>query len=56
MPPEAWERLRRPDRKWLLEWEAPEGGRMMWIRSRDQGKTWSRASVVPDGAWRLLRR
>ena len=47
MPPEAWEGLRRPDRKWLLEWDAPEGGRMMWTRSRDQGKTWSRPRSFP---------
>ena len=47
MPPEARQRLLRPDRKWLGDWDAPEGGRMMWIRSRDQGKTWSRPRSFP---------
>ena len=47
MPPEAWEGLRRPHREWLADWDAPEGGRMMWVRSRDQGKTWSRPRSFP---------
>ena len=34
------ERFARGAREWLADWNAPEGGRMMWIRSRDQGKTW----------------
>lgn len=49
MPPEARERLMRPDREWLLNWDAPGGGRMMWIRSRDLGKTWSRPRSFPVG-------
>ena len=41
------ERWKRPDQSWLLDWDAPDGGRMMWIRSRDGGKTWSRPRSFP---------
>ena len=27
---------------WLEKWECPTGGQMMWIRSTDNGRTWSR--------------
>ena len=47
IPPEAMERWKRPDQSWLLDWDAPDGGRMMWIRSRDEGKTWSRPRSFP---------
>ena len=47
MHPEGLARWQRPDRSWLLDWDAPEGGRMMWTRSRDKGKTWSRPRAFP---------
>ena len=45
MHPEELARWKRPS--WLLDWDAPEGGRMMWTRSRDKGKTWSRPRAFP---------
>ncbi len=32
---------------WLKDWHCPTGGQMMWIRSTDQGKTWSRPEAFP---------
>ncbi|MEA1950595.1 MAG: sialidase family protein [Planctomycetota bacterium] len=32
---------------WLKKWNAPTGGRIMWIRSKDSGKTWSRPKSFP---------
>ena len=32
---------------WLLDWDCPTGGKIMWIRSRDQGKTWTRPKAFP---------
>ena len=32
---------------WILEWDCPTGGKMMWIRSRDNGKTWTRPKAFP---------
>ena len=34
------------NRIWLRKWHAPEGGRIMSIRSRDGGRTWSRPKRV----------
>jgi hypothetical protein len=31
----------------LKGWSCPTGGRMMWIRSRDGGKTWTRPKAFP---------
>ncbi|NUQ64816.1 MAG: exo-alpha-sialidase [Pirellulales bacterium] len=32
---------------WLAEWNCPTGGKMVWIRSRDNGKTWTRPKAFP---------
>ena len=40
---------------WLKDWNCPSGGRRMWIRSSDNGKTWTRPkmiSIVP-GAYSI---
>ena len=47
IPAEDKERFTRGALEWLADWDAPGGGRMMWIRSRDQGKTWSRPRPFP---------
>ena len=47
MPAEDKERFTRGALEWLADWDAPEGGRMMWSRSRDQGTTWSRPRSFP---------
>jgi len=31
----------------LKSWKCPTGGQMMWIRSRDNGKTWTRPKAFP---------
>ena len=47
IPAEDKKRFTRGTLEWLADWEAPEGGRMMWVRSRDQGQTWSRPRSFP---------
>ena len=47
IPAEDKKRFTRGTLEWLADWEAPEGGRMMWVRSRDQGRTWSRPRSFP---------
>jgi len=46
-PPEYAKHLYRRF-PWLAKWDAPEGGRMMWIRSKDNGKTWTRPKFFPS--------
>ena len=48
IPPEAMAALETAGPV-LATWtgHAPDGGRMMWIRSRDDGKTWSRPRSFP---------
>lgn len=54
-PPTPLEKYETPDyveyltnkHAWLKDWHCPTGGRMMWIRSNDQGKTWSRPKAFP---------
>jgi len=45
-PPEYIEYLTQKY-PWIAEWDAPDGGHMMWIRSRDNGKTWTRPRAFP---------
>ena len=47
MPPEEITRWKKGKHAWSLDWDCPEGGRIMWIRSRDQGKTWTRPKAFP---------
>ena len=32
---------------WLQSWDAPDGGRMMWTRSSDGGRSWSQPRALP---------
>ena len=34
-------------RPFLKDWHAPDGAKMMWIRSSDQGRTWTRPQAFP---------
>ena len=34
--------------EWILDWDAPDGVKCMWIRSSDNGKTWSRPKSFPQ--------
>ncbi len=40
---------------WLMDWEAPTGGHVMWIRSTDNGETWTQPKAFPvvPGAYAL---
>jgi len=35
------------ERPWLLKWDCPIGAKMMWIRSRDNGRKWTRPKAFP---------
>ena len=45
--PEYAQSLAERRGKWLLEWNCPIGAKMMWIRSRDNGKSWTRPKPFP---------
>jgi hypothetical protein len=47
VPPEETARWDQTKLGWLLKWDAPEGGRIMWIRSHDGGKTWTAPKPFP---------
>ncbi|OHB78960.1 MAG: hypothetical protein A2V98_03535 [Planctomycetes bacterium RBG_16_64_12] len=46
-PPEMLEQWKRSGVGWIVEWDCPTGGKMVWIRSRDNGKTWTRPKAFP---------
>ncbi len=46
MPPEEKAHLSRKY-AWIFEWDCPTGGKIMWIRSRDSGRTWTRPKALP---------
>ena len=33
---------------WILDWDAPEGVKCMWIRSSDNGRTWTKPKAFPQ--------
>ena len=47
MPPEEEARWKKTPHAWIFDWDCPTGGKMMWIRSRDGGKTWTRPKAFP---------
>ena len=46
-PESMLEQWKRSGVGWILEWDCPTGGKMTWIRSRDNGKTWTRPKAFP---------
>jgi len=32
---------------WIKKWDAPDGGHAMWIRSKDNGRTWTKPKPFP---------
>ena len=46
-PPDYAQQLYR-SYPWLETWDAPEGGRMMWMRSSDNGRSWTSPKAFPS--------
>ena len=58
MPPKEalrWKTMNEGRYAWIFDWDAPTGGHIMWIRSRDNGNTWTRPRAFPivPGAYHL---
>lgn len=48
VPPRQEASLKAAYGEWLFDWDCPTGGMTMWIRSRDNGKTWTRPKAFPE--------
>ena len=48
VPPQQEAALKSAYGEWLFDWDCPTGGKTMWIRSRDNGKTWTRPKAFPE--------
>ena len=45
---DRWKSVSDAKHAWILDWHAPQGGRIMWTRSRDRGLNWTAPRPFPQ--------
>ena len=45
---DRWKSVSDAKHAWILDWHAPQGGRIMWTRSRDRGLNWTAPKPFPQ--------